>query len=187
MVSNESDEETLNLILFGDVEVSVNKLVGVNDDDEPIFVQRYWCRSGESADGDSLQGKSTENRQIFCNWRSSREFQKGHHVFGIKYQSENDSSEKYQFIETDLNGNLRLSAAKCLPTNSTFKKNDERLFFYKHNVQGDKWYLEHVKTKKIISIESNHCNIILNSSSLQTAAEVSINRQSYQCSSQSTQ
>ena len=185
MVSNKSVEETLNLILFGDVEVSVRKLVSINDN-MPESASHYWCRSGESADGDSLQGKSFENRQIFCNWRSSRESQNGHHVFGIKYQSENDSSEKYQFIETDLNGNLRLSAAKCLPTNSTFKKNDKRLFCFEFESRGRNWYLEHVKTKKFISIESDH-NIILKSGSLETAANVSIVRQSNQCSSQSTQ
>ena len=114
---------------------------------------------------------SPHTSRVFLDWQFLGSRNKIYHLFGIQDPS---NTNQYRFIDIDENEYLRLSSISSpLTKNMSLSSADSRLFSMEYIIQDDKWSLQHVASKKYISVDFNNNRIIVRNSK-ETAVEVVI-------------
>ena len=140
-----------------------------------LFVPKFGggsCAINITGNNNFVQSSCSPNTShVFLDWQSPESQNKIYHVFGIQDPS---NTNQYRFIDIDENEYLKLSSISSpLTENMSLSSTNSRLFLMEHIIQGDKWSLRHVASKKYISVDSNNNRIILRNSR-ETAVEVNI-------------
>ena len=114
---------------------------------------------------------SPHTSHVFLDWQFSGSRNKSYHLFGIQDPS---NTNQYRLIDIDENEYLRLSSISSPPTKDmSLRSTDRPLFLMEYIIQDDKWSLQHVASKKYISVDFNNNRIIVRNLK-ETAVEVNI-------------